>query len=113
MIYLLVERLQRLGSSAGFTQDEWRMGVRYLRVPAVHRGEGSLLEWLERTEPPKSYDDADWQAFIHAIVPEVKLLEGGGYQSPSPRRVTSPIVELLIRQLATATPDTLQMVEKA
>jgi hypothetical protein len=113
MIYLLVEQLQRLGSSAGFTQDEWRMGVRYLRVLAVHRGEGSLLEWLETTEPPKSYDDADWQAFIHAIAPEVRLLEGGGYQSPSPRRVTLPIVELPIRQLATATPDTLQMIEKS
>jgi hypothetical protein len=113
MIYLLVERLQRLGLSAGFTQDEWRMGVRYLRVPAVHRGEGSLLERLERTEPPKSYDNADWQAFIHAIAPEVRLLEGGGYQSPLPRRVTSQIVKLPIRQSATATPDTLQMVEKS
>jgi hypothetical protein len=59
MIYLLVEQLQRLGLSAGFTQDEWRMGVRHLRVPAVHRREGSLLERLERAEPPKFYDDAD------------------------------------------------------
>jgi hypothetical protein len=113
MIYLLVEWLQRLGSSAGFTQDEWRMGVRYLRVPAVHRGEGSLLEQLERVEPPKFYDNVDWQAFMHAIAPEVRLLEGGGYQSPLPRRVTSPIVELPIRQSAIATPDMLQMVEKS
>jgi hypothetical protein len=108
IIYLLVEQLQGLGSSAGFTLDEWRMGVRYLRVLAVHWGEGSLLEWLERAEPPRSYDEVDWQAFIHAITPEIRFLEGGRYLSPSPRGVMLPVVELPIRQLATATPDKLQ-----
>jgi hypothetical protein len=76
IIYLLVEQLQGLGSSVGFTPDEWKMGVRYLRVLAVHWGEGSLLEWLERVECPRSYDEADWQAFIHAITPEIRFLEG-------------------------------------
>jgi hypothetical protein len=78
IVYLLVEQLQGLGSSAGFTPGEWRMGVRYLRVPAVHQGEGSLLEWLERAEPPRSYDEADWQAFIHAIMPEIRHDSGTG-----------------------------------
>jgi hypothetical protein len=50
---------------------------------------------------------------MHTIVPEVRLLEGGGYQSPSPRRVMLPIVELPIRQSAIATPNRLQMVEKS
>jgi hypothetical protein len=97
----------------GFTLDEWRMGVRYLRVLAVHQGEGSLLEWLERVEPPRSYDKVDWKAFIHAIMPEIRFLEGRGYLSSSPRGVMSPAVELPIRQLTTATPDTLQMAEES
>jgi hypothetical protein len=105
--------LQGLGLSAGFTLDEWKMGVRYLRVPAVHWGEGSLLEQLERVEPPRSYDEADWQAFIHTITPEIRFLEGRGYLSPSPRGVTSPAVELPIRQSTTATSDTLQMAEES
>jgi hypothetical protein len=113
IIYLLVEQLQGLGLSAGFTLDEWRMGVRYLRALAVHQGEGSVLEWLERAEPPRSYDEVDWQAFIHAIMPEIRFLEGRGYLSPSPRGVMSPAVELPIRQSTTATPDMLQMAEES
>lgn len=113
MVYQLVERLHGLGSSAEFSLDEWRMGVRHLRVPAVHRREGSLLEWLERAEPPKTYDEADCQVFIHAITPEIGLLESGGYQSPSQRGVIFLVVELPIRQSATATPDTLQMVRES
>jgi hypothetical protein len=104
--------VQGLGLSAGFTLDEWRMGVRHPRVLAGHQGEGSLLEWFERAEPPRSYDEADWQAFIHAITPEIRFLEGRGYLSPSPRGATLPVVKLSIRQLATATPGTLQMVEE-
>ena len=68
----------------------------HLRVLAVHWGEGSLFKRFKREEPPWTFDNKLWVAFVHAIAPEVEFLEGGGYQSLLPKGVRPPTAELTI-----------------
>ena len=63
----LSQRLQDSGPAPGYTPEVWGIFMRYLSVPAVYEGEGTLIEKLWRCRPPSEHDAKEWKSFLDTI----------------------------------------------